>query len=520
MRLSFSRILLSELMIWLVLAVIGLITIMPLTKKLRFGMDLRGGTYLTLRVEVEKAIESELIQKMQWIEGQLRKAHKTVPVTKEVKENSLVLIFPTLQAANECFLLIKDQMNNLEHSLVQTELKFWFSSSEIKKLGADAVSHNIDVLQMRLDSIGVAEIPIAAQGERTIVIELPDVSDPSQVKAMIGTVAQLELKLVDKIATSKDDLLYELDEVVPPDKQIVAGRQEGGQKLYYLVDKYAEITGRHITNAQAKLHQESTEPAVYFNLTNEGSDKFRELAEKHAGKHLAIVLDNVVISAPRISRPEGPVRGAQWFISGNFTPETAKELALMLKSGAFVAPVIFEEERRVDPLLGAESIWQGLLSCLVGLGLLFLFAVPYYKWSGLAAFSALLMNLLFTLVGLYWLGATLTLPGIGGMVLTVGMAIDASILVFERIKELLADGESPINAVKNGFSGAMTVILDANLTTFIVGIVLYQFGTGPIKGFAVTMMLGIVATLVTGLFYLRALFNFVLNNFQIKKLSI
>ncbi len=193
---------------------------------------------------------------------------------------------------------------------------------------------------------------------------------------------------------------------------------------------------------------------------------------------------------------------------------------MLLKSGAFVAPVEFAEERRIGPSLGAESIKTGVMSCLIGLGLVLVFGMFYYKVSGLFAFLALMFNLILTLLGLSLFGATLTLPGIAGMVLTVGMAIDASILIYEKIKELLKGGAGIRTAVKDGFSDAMVVILDANITTFIVGIVLFKFGSGPIKGFAVTMMLGIISTLITGLFFLRSIFSFMLENTRVKKLSI
>ncbi|HWY36322.1 MAG TPA: protein translocase subunit SecD, partial [Nitrosopumilaceae archaeon] len=229
-----------------------------------------------------------------------------------------------------------------------------------------------------------------------------------------------------------------------------------------------------------------------------------------------IVLDNEIISAPRI---ESAIR-SRGSITGNFTSAEVKKLAYLLKSGSFVAPVTFEEERQIGPSLGAESVKSGLYSCLAGFGLIFLFSLYYYKLCGLLAFLALLYNLIFVLLGLAWMHATLTLPGIAGMVLTIGMAIDASILIYERIKEELAKGSALQTAVNTGFSGAMGVILDGNITTFISGIVLYNLGSGPIQGFAVTLMLGIIATLIATLFFLRSFFKFILGNFSIQKLSI
>ncbi len=258
------------------------------------------------------------------------------------------------------------------------------------------------------------------------------------------------------------------------------------------------------------------EPVVRFEFNADGADKFYEITSKNNGRQLAIVLDNEVISAPRI---QSAIRNSGE-ITGNFTSDGVKQLSYLLKSGSFVAPVSFEEERQIGPSLGAESVKRGLYSCLGGFALIFLFSLFYYKLSGLLAFFALVYNLIFILLGLAWLHATLTLPGIAGMVLTIGMAIDASILIFERIKEELAKGSGLKHAVDTGFSGAMGVILDGNITTFISGLVLYNLGSGPIQGFAVTLMLGIIATLIATLFFLRSFFKFILSNFSIQKLSI
>ena len=256
---------------------------------------------------------------------------------------------------------------------------------------------------------------------------------------------------------------------------------------------------------------------VEFSFSSEGGDKFYDLTSKNVGKPLAIVLDNKVVMAPKIN---SALRESGVIESSTFTPQTAKQLEVLLKSGAFVAPVTFEEERQIGPSLGAESIKQGLISCLVGLGLLLVFSISFYSMCGLLAFITLLYNLLLILVAMHFLRATLTLPGIAGLVLTIGMAIDSSILIYEQIKEALANGMTIRKAVDTGFSDALVVILDANITTFIVGAVLYYFGTGPIKGFAVTMMLGIIATLITGLFFLKSTFTFILNKFNVQKLRI
>jgi len=283
------------------------------------------------------------------------------------------------------------------------------------------------------------------------------------------------------------------------------------------VQKFAKVTGNMLTDARPAIGGRSGgEAVVQFSFNDEGADKFYELTSKNIGRQLAIVLDNEVISAPNV---ESAIRGTG-SITGKFSGNEAKKLASLLKSGSFAAPVTFEEERQIGPTLGAQSIKSGLLSCLGGFIIVLLFSLYYYRWCGLLASLALLYNMIFILVGLAWMRATLTLPGIAGMTLTIGMAVDASILVFERIKDELSKGSGIKNAVDNGFSGAMSVILDGNITTFISGMVLYHMGSGPIQGFAVTLMLGIIATLIATLFFLRSFFKFILNNFSIQKLSI
>jgi preprotein translocase subunit SecD len=284
-----------------------------------------------------------------------------------------------------------------------------------------------------------------------------------------------------------------------------------------VVQKYAKVTGAMLADARPAFGGKSgVDPFVQFSFNEEGGNKFYELTSKNIGRPLGIVLDGEVISTPTIN---SAIRSSG-IIEGRFTSAEVKKLAYLLKSGAFVAPVTFEEERQIGPSLGAAAVKSGIYSCAAGFALIFLFSLYYYKACGLLAFLALVYNLIFILLGLAWMRATLTLPGIAGMVLTIGMAIDASILIYERIKEELTRGSSLKNAVDTGFSGAMGVILDGNITTFLSGMVLYHLGSGPIQGFAVTLMLGIIATLIATLFFLRSFFKFILGNFSIQKLSI
>lgn len=513
MSLSIRRIFLSEFMIWVLLGIVALYFIIPLRKSLRFGIDLVGGTYLTLEVQSDKAVEAELIERMQALESKLSRVYKIHPVNKSVEKATIVLTFASMQDAQTAASYIKNETKDLEQKVEGSVIRLQLPEKQVKKIKTEALARNVEVLRTRMRS-SIAETPIATQGDKRIVIELPDTANPQEAKARIGKAAQLEFRLVERIGRSPDEIRLEYDGELPSDTEILPGKR--GDE-FFLVQKYTDITGKLLRDARPAFGgQTGVEPVVSFKFNEVGAEKFYELTSKNYGRMLAIVLDGVVISYPRINEP---IRG-EGNISGDFTSESAKELAMLLTSGAFVAPVTFEEERQIGPSLGAESIKQGLLSCLVGLGLLLVFSILVYKVAGIFAFIALLYNLLLILLGMVWLKATLTLPGIAGMVLTVGMAIDASILVYERIREKLAQGTPLRAAVNDGFSNAMGVILDANITTFIVGAVLYKFGTGPVQGFAVTMMLGIISTLITGLFFLRSLFKFVLDNFRIQKLRI
>lgn len=517
MSLALRRLVFSGFAFWLAVGVLAFYLIWPLRERLRFGIDLVGGTYITLEVQTDKAIEAELVDRINPIVNKLKNAGRALPTTKVVNEGALVLTFESPDTARSAALQLKTDEPQLLQKVENDTVRLELPAGKKEAIMREAVERNINVLHTRINKLGVSETPIAAQGERNIIVELPNVDDPQQAKSIIGRAAVLEFKIVEKEGASKDDIRFEFDGDIPDDMEIYPGKSDadGNIRRYYLLPKYTQMTGRLLKDAYPEFDQQGR-MVVNFQWSPEGGDKFYDLTSKNHGRQLAIVLDGVVIQAPTI---QASIR-TSGNITGGFSQTEARDLSLLLKSGSFVAPVTFEEERQVGPLLGQESIRKGLISCLVGLGLVLLFAVIYYKLAGFFAFFALAYNLLLILFGLSELGATLTLPGIAGMVLTVGMAIDASILIYERIKEELAAGLTVKKAVSAGFSDAMVVILDANITTFIVGVMLYSFGTGPIKGFAVTMMLGIVSTLITGLFFLRSLFNAYLNTFNVQKLKI
>ena len=503
---------------WVALAVVGSYFMWPLKDHLKLGTDLIGGFYLTLQVETDEAVRMELVERMRGSVNRLKEQGIDV-VTSKVAEHSFSLTFANQEDVHKAVRFLKSHNEELTvHNDQGVEVIVRLPEHLIKQIKDWAIKSNIDVLRKRLDKTGVAEVSISRQGERDIIIELPNVDDPSRAKEMIGKTALLEIKLVEDVANSEEDLLEKYNYALPDGMMIVPGAVEGKkQSAFYLVPDYTDLTGRDLKNAEPSLGGVSgSEPVLAFEFRPEGGDKFYELTSKNHGRMIAVIVDGQVISAATVQA----TLHTTGVITGRFTWEEVQDLAVAFKSGSFVAPVKFLEERRIGASLGQESIRQGVMACVIGMLCLFVFSILFYKVSGLLAFIALLYNLLLTLFCLSWLGATLTLPGIAGMLLTVGTAIDCSILIFERVREALKAGMNFKAAIEVGFSDVLVVILDANITTFLMSIVLYKFGTGPVQGFAVTMMFGILATLVSGLLFLRSLFGFILNNTRIGKLSI
>ncbi len=505
-------------MFWIVLAALSVYLLYPLRQRLKFGIDLVGGSYITLKVETNKAVEHELHEKARQVTNALKVAKLAVPTSHSISGATVSLNFADTNAATAALSTARDHAAGLKVGSSDQVVSLTLSGSAVDQLEHWALESNIEVLRSRLNVLGVEEIKITAQGDDSIVVELPDVTDPARAKEMIGTPAMLEFKVVEARGRSHVEILEEFGGEVPAGMQIITNRDvHGGQTEFLLVADTAEVTGRHLIDAAPSNDDRNHRIVTTFKLNPEGAEKFHELTRDNVHRQLAAILDGQAISVAQVNEP---ISGGNVQITGNFNIEQAKELATLLKSGAFVAPVSFSEERRIGPSLGSESINSGLKSCFIGLGLLLIFSIYYYRMMGILAFLALIYNLLLTMVALSLTGAALTLPGIAGMVLTVGMAIDASVLIYERIKELLREGVSMKHAVDDGFSNAMTVILDSNITTFIVGVVLFRFGTGPIQGFAVTMMIGIIATLITGLFFLKSLIHFVLDKQKVQKISI
>jgi preprotein translocase subunit SecD len=398
------------------------------------------------------------------------------------------------------------------------EFTYRLDDQRVRRIMESALDQALETIRNRIDQFGVAEPTIQRQGARNILVELPGVSDPERAIQLIGRTARLEFRMV--------------DEERSPDEALKGRVAEGSEVLYerkvnkqtgevtrtpFLLKKQVLLTGDALTNAEVRIGSQFNEPYVSIEFDREGAQLFERITAENVGKRLAIVLDNTVYSAPVIRER---IAGGQAQITGSFTVEEARDLAIVLRAGALPAPVRIEENRTVGPSLGQDSVRQGLTAGLIGSVLVVLFMLLYYRLSGTVATVALILNVLLLLAGLGYFHATLTLPGIAGIVLTLGMAVDANVLIFERIREELRIGKPARAAIDAGFARAWSAILDGNVTTLIAAMMLFQFGTGPIKGFAVTLSLGLIANLFTAVFVCKVIFDTALALRPIQRLSI
>lgn len=372
----------------------------------------------------------------------------------------------------------------------------------------DTVDTALEIIRNRIDQFGVKEPTIARQGQKRIVVDLPGIEEPQRAIDIIGKTALLEFQLVDEEA----DIEKALKGNVPPEDELLYDSQ--GKP--YLVKEEVLLTGGAIKDARVEIDQWG-QPYVALDFTNKGAEKFADITGRHIGERLAIILDDVVKSAPVIKTR---ITGGKAVIEGNFSMEEANELRIVLKSGALPVPLNIIQNTTIGPSLGRDSIRKGLVAGIIGLIAVLIFMGIYYKKAGLIANTALFLNLLFMMAALAALKATLTLPGIAGIILIIGMSIDANVIIFERIREELKRERAPRSAVDVGYDRALRTILDANITTLIVALILFQFGTGPVKGFATTLSLGILASLFTAVLVTRAIFNLILEGKPVQKLSI
>ena len=487
-------------------------------KKVSLGLDLKGGIHLVMGVDLDVVLDNRAGQ----IADELRRSlsGESIAAVNVVKGDKATIEaeFPDDASMRATENLIKEKFphltvlrrGGLKLSLALTESE----KNEIRKLTARQA---LETIRSRVDMFGVAEPDIRPQGDDRIVIQLPGMDDPKRAVALIGKTAQLEFKLVDNARTPE----WALANGIPAGMEILYGREIGRDgsviRKPYLLKKAPLMTGEGLIDARPTRGGRMGELEVAITFDSRGARQFERVTGEYTKRQMAIVLDGLVHSAPVIQNKIG---GGRAVITGTFTEDEARDLAVALRAGALPAPVSVLEERTVGPTLGADSIQMGLQAGLLGLGTVLVFMAIYYRRAGVVADAALLFNFPIILAVLAGFGATLTLPGIFGLILTLGMAVDANVLIFERIREELRAGKTPKAAVAAGFGRAFWTIFDSNLTTLITAMVLYQFGSGPIRGFAVTLSVGIVSSMFTAIFFSRVVFDIALSGRRVDRLSI
>ncbi|MFQ6111132.1 MAG: protein translocase subunit SecD [Nitrospinota bacterium] len=492
----------------------------PVSETIRLGLDLQGGIHLVLEVEAEKAVEGSLDRWSVELRDRFRrKGIRTLDFRREDRRLLIQLERPEDEARLDK--VLRDypflQRTGMEGS--PPLLTYRVLKAEARRIERNAVDQALETIRNRIDQFGVAEPTLQRQGERRLIIQLPGLKDPERAKALIGKTALLEFKLVDEDGDLEKALKGEVPRGDVILYEVVKDRETGQvtRKTPYLLKKQTALTGHSLTDARVEIGDRFSEPYVSISFDSTGARVFDRITAANVGRRLAIVLDGVVYSAPVIQER---ISGGRAQITGRFTLEEARDLAIALRAGALPAPVKVLEERNVGPSLGRDSVRMGVISIIVGGILVLAFMVFYYKVSGLIADFVLILNLIILLGALGGLGATLTLPGIAGIILTVGMAVDANVLIFERIREELRLGKTVRGAVESGYGKAFLTIMDAQITTLIAAIVLFQFGTGPVKGFAVTLSIGILSSLFTAIFVSRTIFDIWLSRRQVRALSI
>jgi len=479
------------------------------------GLDLQGGMYLDIGVEVDVVVHNVLQRTTEALETLLLDGSINYDSVELDEDLNIVISLE----ANERLDLSTDDFQRLlepDFSTEKTDAGYVLTlkPDEAKRIRQRAIEQALETIRNRIDQLGVKEPSIQRRGDDSIIIQLPGLDDPDKARRVIGQVAVLNFLLVSKNGTPEslnDDQMLLYEEVRDPITKEVTGQTP------YVLERKVLLQGDLIRDARVSFSQ-TGQASVSMSFNAEGSQTFADITGANVGRQLAIVLDNKVQSAPRMNEK---IEGGQAQITGNFSPEEASELALVLRSGALPAPIIIHEERTVGASLGADSIRQALFSLVIGFVVVMLFMVMYYNVSGMFSVIALLGNIALIVAALAYFQATLTLPGMAGIVLTIGMAVDANVLIFERIREELAKGTRHRTAIQLGFQKATVTILDSNITTILAAIILFQFGTGPIKGFAVTLSIGILASMFTSIFVGKYLFELVyLTRSKLDKISI
>ena len=518
---------------WKGLFILGVVVVMalsawPLDEKIKLGLDLQGGMYLVLDVKVEDALGADRDKVVERLIEEAAEVDITGLETEESGVTSFVVRGVASDQDSKIAAIADEFMQEWDWSRSGADLSFSLKAPEVERLSNMAVRQSLQTIRTRIDAFGVSEPVIQRQGlgSSRLIVQLPGVDDPARVIELIKDTAFLEFRLVDFPlggggVGSIETIMANYGGELPGHIEVLQGtnRDSEGRPLgitYYAVEKASVLTGRDLKTARPGLGQYN-EPNVNFMLTHDGGQRFGDVTGSNTGKGLAIVLDGEVVSAPNIN--SRITDSGQ--IQGQFTQEEVEDLSMVLRTGALPAGITIFEQRTVGPTLGQESIDQGLRAGMIGGILVVLCMLAVYALTGINAVFVLSLNIVLVFGALAYFGATLTLPGIAGIILTVGMAVDANVLIFERIREELRAGRTVKSAVEQGFGNALSSILDANATTLLAAMFLFQFGTGPIRGFAVTLAVGILASLFTAVFVSRWIFDSLLSRSQrVERLSI
>ncbi|MEO5360878.1 MAG: protein translocase subunit SecD [Nitrospirota bacterium] len=497
-------------------------------KGIILGLDLQGGIYLVFEVEGGKAVQLNAKR----IAGSINKLLSKKETKAEATANGTeITIVP---ASVEIRKVVEDAYPTLVASESDGRLIYTLSEKEIRSIKENAVDQALETIRNRIDQFGVAEPVIQRQGDGEIVVQLPGVKDPKRAIDLIGKTAQLEFKIVDdesKLAAElpasvkpadEEELISKIKEKIPEDSEVIFERymnMETGEvtKRPYLLKKDALFTGEFLSEARVAIDSRFNSPYISVTFNPEGAKLFEELTGKYVKKRMAIILDGNVYSAPVIQER---ISGGSAQISGSYSMEEAKDLAIVLRAGSLPAPVNLQQNITVGPSLGEDSIEAGKRTAIVAFIMVALFMAVYYRLAGVIADFALVLNIVFLLGAMAAMNATLTMPGIAGIVLAIGMAVDTNVLMFERMRDEIKLGKTPRAAVDSGYDKAFLTIVDSHVTTLITAAVLFQFGTGPIKGFAVTLSIGIAINLFTSLIGTKAVFDYLNSSKEVKNLSI
>ena len=481
--------------------------------QINLGLDLQGGSHLLLEADVDAVIQDRLetlvsdvrlalrTERIRYRGLGVRDQRVTFRLVDPDQRNAALEAIEALNPRGSVNPMTGglDYQRRYEVEAEGDQVRIRFSEGGLAALVDSVVEQSLEVVRRRIDELGTREPTIQRQGEDRILLQVPGERDPAALRRLLGQTAQLTFHMVDMGTSAAEVRRGDASAglmVVPSAQETEAGEPVTD----WVLRRRVELSGENLTDAQPSFQE--NQPVVSFRFDTSGARKFADITTENVGRLFAIVLDDEVISAPRIQEP---ITGGSGVISGDFTVEEANELALLLRSGALPAPLAVLQERTVGPDLGADSVAAGEIAGIVGLLLVAVFMVAYYGTFGVAAVIALFVNLVLIAAALSTLGATLTLPGIAGIVLTVGMAVDANVLIFERIREEAKNGRGPIGAIDAGFRGAIRTIVDANVTTLIAALLLFQFGSGPVRGFAVTLAIGILSSMFTAITVTRLL---------------